>query len=89
MCDNQGVKTGKFQQRNFSRNMMFTGFLSMLFTSGCYTGSLLLSSVDVNSIFNSSNPTSIPWIDNQSRCEQSGRIWRNDKCWDYQHNAMF
>lgn len=89
MSKRWGVETGKFHQKKPSRNMMFTAFLSMLCTSGTYTGCLLLSSVDVDSIFNLSNPTSIPWIGNQIRCEESGRTWSNDKCWDHEHNVMF
>ncbi|TAF09897.1 MAG: hypothetical protein EAZ77_04260 [Nostocales cyanobacterium] len=37
----------------------------------------------------SQHPTSIPWIDNSISCENSGRVWENDKCWDSEHSAMF
>lgn len=35
------------------------------------------------------NPTSIPWINNRSDCQYSGRTWHDDKCWDYEHSYMF
>ncbi|MBD2214935.1 hypothetical protein H6G27_34595 [Nostoc linckia FACHB-104] len=34
-------------------------------------------------------PTSIPWISDQSECENTNRIWRDGKCWDYQHSPDF
>ncbi|WP_353928938.1 hypothetical protein WJM97_11410 [Okeanomitos corallinicola TIOX110] len=35
------------------------------------------------------HPTSIPWIDNSSSCEKSGRVWENEQCWDGEHSALF
>jgi hypothetical protein len=35
------------------------------------------------------HPTSIPWIDNSSQCEHSGRSWENNECWDSEHSPMF
>ncbi|MEA5603727.1 hypothetical protein [Nostoc sp. UHCC 0252] len=37
----------------------------------------------------SHHSTSIPWIDNASECEHTGRNWRDRKCWDHEHNPMF
>jgi hypothetical protein len=31
----------------------------------------------------------IPWLSNQEECEQSGRIWQSDQCWEQQHNPNF
>lgn len=33
--------------------------------------------------------TSIPWIDNVSECEHTGRNWRDSKCWDNVHDPTF
>ncbi|MFN6478311.1 hypothetical protein [Nostoc sp. DedQUE07] len=41
------------------------------------------------SIGNSYHSTSIPWIDNASECEHTGRNWSDRKCWDNEHNPMF
>jgi hypothetical protein len=41
------------------------------------------------SIQNSYYSTSIPWIDNASECEHTGRNWSDRKCWDNEHNPMF
>ncbi len=49
-------------------------------------------SIDVGDISNmgtSYYPTSIPWINNPSRCENSGRSWENNKCWDSEHSPTF
>lgn len=35
------------------------------------------------------HPTSIPWIDNSRKCEDTGRIWATDKCWDTEHSPQF
>jgi hypothetical protein len=48
-----------------------------------FTASLLAS------IGTSHHSTSIPWIDNASECEQTGRNWSDRKCWDNEHNPMF
>lgn len=34
-------------------------------------------------------PTSIPWISDQSECENTNRTWSDGKCWDYQHSPDF
>ena len=33
--------------------------------------------------------TSIPWIDDASECEQTGRNWHDRKCWDNEHDPTF
>lgn len=45
----------------------------------------------VSSIVSSSvtSPTSIPWIENKSDCQDTNRTWRDNKCWDYEHSSMF
>lgn len=37
----------------------------------------------------SPNPTSIPWIDNQSECLHTHRTWQDNKCWDDEHSSTF
>ncbi|MCC5628993.1 hypothetical protein LC613_13235 [Nostoc sphaeroides CHAB 2801] len=41
------------------------------------------------SIGTSHHSTSIPWIDDASECEHTGRNWRDRKCWDNQHDPTF
>ena len=36
-----------------------------------------------------SHPTSIPWIKDSSSCKQSGRVWKDEQCWDEEHSASF
>lgn len=65
----------------------FTFFFGTLISCGFYTGSFMMSYV--TSSLNTIHPTSIPGIKDQDKCQQKGKIWRNDKCWDYQHNPSF
>ncbi|NJM71068.1 MAG: hypothetical protein HC862_13015 [Scytonema sp. RU_4_4] len=89
---------GRFKQRLQSKksvyrlwtpsNIMFLiGFFIILLTSGFTTFSFVLSLLPSTST--SFYPTSIPWLYSKSECEHTGRIWRNEKCWDYEHNPMF
>jgi hypothetical protein len=58
-------------------------------TSGFIIVSFLLSVVSyINSSF-TIHPTSIPWIDNQAKCNKSGRDWHENKCFDDEHSPMF
>ncbi len=34
-------------------------------------------------------PTSIPWIHTEYECKHTNRIWRDEKCWDYEHDMTF
>ncbi|WP_234300982.1 hypothetical protein [Sphaerospermopsis aphanizomenoides] len=43
----------------------------------------------VTSSLNTIHPTLIPGIKDQEKCQKTGRVWRNDKCWDEQHNPAF
>lgn len=63
--------------------------LIILGTSSFMITSYILSLV--SSIVSSSvtSPTSIPWIENKSDCENTNRTWGDNKCWDYEHSSMF
>jgi hypothetical protein len=68
-------------------NILFVmGFLSILSISGYTIFSFVLSSFTPLS---SNYPTSIPWIYDKSECEHTGRIWRDQKCWDSEHSPNF
>ncbi|MEH2205728.1 MAG: hypothetical protein V7K53_16885 [Nostoc sp.] len=68
---------------------LFLVALIILGSSSFIITSYVFSSV--SSIISSSdaNPTSIPWIENKFDCQSSSRTWRDNKCWDYEHNPMF
>ena len=71
-------------------NILFIiGFLILLLTSGFMTFSYVFSSL--SSILLPASPfaTSLPFIENQSSCEQTGRIWRHNQCWDSEQNPLF
>jgi hypothetical protein len=42
-----------------------------------------------NVIEGSHHPTSIPWIEEKSQCQHTGRSWDEDKCWDNEHDPLF
>ncbi|WP_242462675.1 hypothetical protein [Trichormus variabilis] len=33
--------------------------------------------------------TAIPWLHSKSECEYTGRYWRDNQCWDSEHQPMF
>jgi hypothetical protein len=33
--------------------------------------------------------TSIPWLQDKSSCQHSGRSWHKGKCWDDEHSPHF
>lgn len=69
-------------------NILFLiGFLIILSTCSYTIFSFALSSLTRTS--SSHYPTSIPWIDDKSECEHTGRIWNNGKCWDREHSPNF
>ncbi|MDZ7962111.1 MAG: hypothetical protein RMY34_30285 [Aulosira sp. DedQUE10] len=80
---------GKFYDKNLPKTMLTILFSIILLTFGYSTALVLVSYLDVNSIFTKIYPTSIPGIDNQLQCENSERIWRYNKCWDDKHNPLF
>lgn len=43
----------------------------------------------INSFTKSSYPTSIPWIKNQYECEDTGRTWKRNECWDKEQSPWF
>lgn len=63
--------------------------LIILGTSSSIIFNYVLSSISSISSSSVTNPTSLPWISDKSDCEYRGRIWRDDQCWDYEHNPMF
>ena len=89
------VEKSKFYIVTAVRSMLYTGFLAVVFTSSFLTfrllclplGSTLTLSAAEESTSN--HPTSIPWINDEYRCEDTGRTWRKDQCWDYEHDSSF
>ncbi|MEA5625235.1 hypothetical protein [Nostoc sp. UHCC 0251] len=69
-------------------NILFLiGFLIILSICSYTIFSSALSSLTPTS--SSYYPTSIPWIDDKSECEHTGRIWNNYKCWDSEQSPNF
>ncbi|MGF2036033.1 MAG: hypothetical protein RMZ43_012080 [Nostoc sp. CmiVER01] len=69
-------------------NILFLlGFLIILSICSYTIFSSALSSLTPTS--SSYHPTSIPWIDDKSECEHTGRIWNHGKCWDFEQSPNF
>lgn len=75
-----------------SNIVLLTAYLIILPICTLITFSLLLPLLTASlfaSIGTSHHSTSIPWIDDPSECEHTGRNWSARKCWDNEHNPMF
>lgn len=69
-----------------SRIIFSTTYMTLLMIGGnCTLKSLVSSLSQPISVF----PTSIPWIHTESHCEHTNRVWREEQCWDYEHNMTF
>lgn len=69
-------------------NILFLiGFIIILSICSYTIFSSALSSLTPTS--SSYYPTSIPWIDDKSECEHTGRIWNDGKCWDSEQSPNF
>ncbi|WP_200327358.1 hypothetical protein [Sphaerospermopsis aphanizomenoides] len=49
----------------------------------------MFNSYPSTNVETSYHPTSIPWIEDSARCENSGRTWDGNKCWDFEHSPLF
>ncbi len=82
---------GLYPLWTFGNIVFIIGFLIILFASTFTILSVAFPSV--GSIYSSSStsfhPTAVPWIFNQSKCEETGRTWNKGECWDYEQSPMF
>ncbi|BAY32572.1 hypothetical protein NIES2107_44610 [Nostoc carneum NIES-2107] len=89
MYEPQNIKKGKFYHQNLPRIILAILFAVIFVSCGYATALVLLLHPDINTIFTTIYPTFIPNIHNQVQCEKNERIWREQKCWDEQHNPLF
>ncbi len=73
--------------KNFNQTLLYLIFFLVLPLCTFSTFSLLFTIFTENDA--ASNPTSIPWIDNQSDCLHTRRTWKDNKCWDEEHSPDF
>ncbi|BAY94883.1 MULTISPECIES: hypothetical protein [unclassified Tolypothrix] len=85
MYEPQNIKKGKFYYQNLPRIILAILFAVIFVSCGYATALVLIFHPNINTIY----PTFIPNIHNQVQCEKSERIWREQKCWDEQHNPLF
>ncbi|NET10357.1 MAG: hypothetical protein F6K09_17515 [Merismopedia sp. SIO2A8] len=53
--------------------------------SGIYFGVPHLMAIDPVQ----AHETGLPWIETKADCEEAGRTWADDVCWDAEHDASF
>jgi hypothetical protein len=80
------------KKRNFSvvavvRFVSVTFFFGTLMFCGFSTGSFMISYL-ISSL-NIIQTTSIPGTKDKEKCESKNEVWRDNKCWDYEHNPSF
>ncbi|OUL24284.1 hypothetical protein BV375_24020 [Nostoc sp. 106C] len=89
MYDHSDKEKIQFYSQKIRKLILLILFAMIVLTCGFYVALVLLSYIGENSIFTNRYPTSIPGIDDQFECENSDKIWRNHKCWDYKHDPSF
>ncbi|BAY07678.1 hypothetical protein NIES2098_07950 [Calothrix sp. NIES-2098] len=89
MYERSNKQKSKFDEKKIRQLFLLISFANIVVIFGFYTAFVLFSYIDVNSNFMNRYPTSIPSIDDQFQCEKTERTWRNNKCWDYQHDPSF
>ena len=69
-----------------SRIIFCTIYVTLFLVSGAYTASFLKSLISKpTEVF----PTSLPWINSESECNHTNRVWLDGKCWDYEQGKDF
>jgi hypothetical protein len=77
------------QKWNPVNNVVFMSAFLILSTSSFVIISEIMSSFSSTISSSDVAPTSIPWINNRYDCQRGERVWRDNKCWDYEHSPMF
>jgi hypothetical protein len=80
------------KKRNFSvvaavKFVSVTFFFGILMFCGFSTGSFMISYV--TSSLNIIHPISITGTKDKEKCESKNEVWRDNKCWYYEHNPSF
>jgi len=75
------------KHKNIRQLLFIAGFTGLLAISGSATIFLISSFFSIRN--DASYPTSLPWVGSKSQCEEFGRTWRNDQCWDDEHSHDF
>jgi hypothetical protein len=81
----------KNQLKTKIKKILFSLVAIAFISGGCLTVQLLISflSYTFATTTDESYPTSLPWIGKKSDCENRGRKWYDNKCWDGEHNLLF
>lgn len=87
MSNMLGTQKSKFNGETVTKLLIYTICSTAIVTASILLSkSCLFSSAAANESY---HPTSIPWLKTKFDCEDSGRHWENNQCWDEEHNAVF
>lgn len=87
-CVQHNIKKAKNDSKIFLSRCLLILLMAFISASGTVTFIFLLTCLKALTS-TSFHATSIPWLTNQYICQETGRIWRDDKCWDEEHNPTF
>ncbi|MBD2363580.1 hypothetical protein H6G36_20700 [Anabaena minutissima FACHB-250] len=87
MKDSLQPDKSKIYWEVFTTIFVYTTCAAALLTASIMLGKSLL--FPVNPVNKSTYPASIPWINSKVECEDTGRQWLDNKCWDEEHSSSF
>jgi hypothetical protein len=88
--ERRSLKRLKAEQQNNSFTAANLTLLILLLSGGITLGVMKLFPAVLSMVRNASfHPTAIPWLQTETACLHTGRVWRDDKCWDGEHDANF
>ncbi|WP_416665682.1 hypothetical protein [Egbenema bharatensis] len=88
--ERRSLKRLKTEQHNYPFTATNLILLIFLLSGGITLGVMKLLPKILSAAQNASfHPTAIPWLQTESECRHTGRVWRDDKCWDGEHDANF
>jgi hypothetical protein len=88
--ERRSVKRTKTERHNSALTATHLLMLILLLSGSIALGLIKLFPTVMTAVQNASfHPTAIPWLQSEAECVHTGRIWRDDKCWDGEHDANF
>ncbi|MCF4966845.1 hypothetical protein [Nostoc sp. CMAA1605] len=81
------TEESKFDGETFTKVFIYTICAATVLTASILVAKSFI--FNGGAVEKSSYPTSIPWINTKLDCENTGRNWIDNKCWDQEHSAEF
>ncbi|GAB4380510.1 MAG: hypothetical protein Kow00121_36910 [Elainellaceae cyanobacterium] len=79
------------QQASYSRKILVEIACSALLLSGIAAITVFKVILPMTQFVQetSAHPTGIPWLQDETACQDTGRNWQNGECWDQEHDPNF